>query len=98
MKYTYKDIEKGNRKAIEAEIEKQKENIDKYDNAVFADAKAMKMCLASIDGIKNLMYEVSDIAKKFGHEDLQIKAGFMAVRARNVYFKYIAFIEAEQEK
>lgn len=93
----YEKIAKGNRKAIQTEIEKQKGNIENYTNAKYESVNAKKMCLFSINGIKELMYSVSEIAKRYGYEDLQIKAGYVATMASNLYDNFSNEVKAQSK-
>ena len=97
QKNVYEEIANGNREAIQTEIEKQKANLEKYIIAVYENVNAKKMCLFSINGIKELMFSVSEIAQRYGYEDLQIKAGFVATSASELENKFVNEINAQQK-
>ena len=95
MQNIYSEIANGNREAMQTEIEKQENNLEKYRNCKYENNTVKKMSLSSINGIKELMYSVAEIAARFNYEDLQIKAGFVATNALSLHNQFINEINAQ---
>ncbi len=82
---TNEDLKNAKKQIFLAEFEKHKTNYLTFKKAKFGDEKSKKICLASIAGIREILYELANNAKLNGFEDVSVKAGYVAVLADDLY-------------